>query len=469
MIIQLYRDNYTTTPVERLNFTLYNGYFNGTDANANLGFFDTAEVLATGSTSNLSNLETTSNSTFQQNFNDNEAMNDNWNMTGYTYSASNLTVTTRTNNNLRLTMTGLSDPQLNLQGTRPTVNSNNFKYIHLRYKVVSGNADYFQIFYYNTTGQAISGTRSKVINYGTITFGEWKTVVIDMSNDPNWITANWNQYRLDPISGDGNFKDAVIDFDYFIISNSINPPDYDTKSLKASGYFRAKKTGIYRFFTRSDDASFLAINDAIVVFNGGAHGAQDRFGNVSMTAGTYYKFDIYYGDSSSGQSFSAGYLEPNDDGTTSDSTNLEDFITNGTGLTTYYDINPETQPTSITNQYPLILEDNSLYGLFRISPLSLYINRTPFSTSKHDILYLASEDLFNNFNGTYKNYIQLHEKPVANDVERKRFTQFSHDMSFECELNGRIEVTLRRGSLEPIGWRYAMLILQLERVPDTSH
>lgn len=461
MLVQLYRDNYTTTAVERLNFTLYNGYFNGTDTSANLSFFDTAEVLATGSTTNLSSLGTTTNSTFQQNFNDTEAMNDNWNKSGYTYTPSNLTVTTRTNNNLRLTMTGLSDPQLSLQGTRPTVNSNDFKYIHLRYKVVSGNADYFQLFYYNTTGQPINGTLSVVVNYGTVTLGEWKTVVIDMSNDSNWTTANWNQYRLDPISG-GN---AVIDYDYFVISNSPNPPDYDTKSLKVTGYFRAKKTGIYRFFTRSDDASFLAINDAIVVFNGGAHGAQDRFGNVSMTAGTYYKFDIYYGDSSSGQSFSAGYLEPNDDGTTSGSTNLEDFITNGTGLTTYYDINPDTQPILTSSDYPLILEDSSLYGLFKVSPLALYTNRTNFSTSKHNILYLASEDLFNNFNGTYKNYIQLHEKPVANDVERKRFTQFSHDMSFECELNGRIEVRFRRGTYEPTNWRHAMLILQLERVP----
>ena len=162
---------------------------------------------------------------------------------------------------------------------------------------------------------------------------------------------------------------------------------------------------------------------------------------------------------------SCGYTEPNEDGTSGGSTNPDDFIQNATGLTTYYDINPETQPAITSASFPLVIEDNTLQGLFRVSPLALYYNRSDFATTKHEILYIASDDLFNNFNGTFKNYIQLHEKPVANDNERKRFTQFSSDMSFECELNGRIEVRFRRGTVESNAFRYAMLILDVERVP----
>lgn len=461
MLVQLYRDNYTTTPLERLNFTLYNGYFNGTNEIPNLGFFQTAEVLETGSTTNLSTLATATNGLFVENPTDTEAMNDNFFINGWTYTPNNtITIESRTINNIRVTSTG-NDPTITLGGSRPTINPNNFKYIHVRYKLISGNPTKLDLFYYNNTGQGLSGTRFATFDYTPITLGVWKNAVIDMTNVANWTIANWNIFRLDPMIGGG----STLELEHLVISNSPNPPDYNNKSLKISGFFRAKKTGTYRFFTRSADASFLAIDDEIVVLNGGTHASANQFGNISMIAGRHYKLDIYYGDSGSGQEFSSGYLEPNDNGTTSGSTNINDFITNGAGLTTFYDINPETQPTQTTSNFPLILKDATLQGLFRVSPIALYFNRSNFATSKHDILYIASDDLFNNFNGTYKNYIQIHEKPVANDVERKRFTQFSSDMSFICELNGKIEVRFRRGQFEPNAFRHAMLILDVERIP----
>lgn len=431
----------------------------------------------------------------------------------------------------------------------------------------------------------------------------------------------------------------------------------DVKSGIIYGFFRAKQTGTYTFFTRSRDASYLRINNVNVVYNNGIHEPQSVYGVYDCVAGKYYQFVIYYGNSGAGEAeFSAGYYEPdygivipekplNSNNTTltgvkyegeyiltsstvppvgrepfkafnksyygddrfdseggiynrfisglggyyslsgTASTNIvgggvysgswlqielptqirikhfkinrrslvnpaslldlfvflgtndpnagwfklyerttpsssywninnlhevksfnvetneneykyyriavfrnqqnsgyslaqlllytepppentDLYTTNGTGLTSYYDVNPETQDVLTTADYPLVIEDDTLQGLFRISILALYNNRSNFSTSKHELLYLASDDLFNNFNGTYKNYIQIHEKPVDNDTERKRFTQFSDDMSFECELNGRIEVKFRRGTFEPTNWRYAMLILDVERIPS---
>lgn len=455
MLVQLFKDNYSDPPEESLECKMYDGYFGGTTANPNLTWFNTAILLSINNTSNLSSLSSATNQNFQVNLNDTEAMNDNWNMTNYTYTQLGLTITTRTQNNLRLTMTNSTDPALVLEGTaRPTIDTSTFKYIHLRYKVVSGTPDVLQLFYYNAT-QGNTETRSVSRYYGSVTLGQWVNIVFDMSNDTNWTSGNWNRYRLDPISG----GTAVIDFEYFVISNSIQPPDFNFKSLKISGYFRAKKTGVCRFFTRSDDASFLYIDDVLVVDNGGTHAPQNRFGNINTVAGTYYKIDVYYGESSVGEEFSAGYLEDN-----STSTNINQFTTNATGLTTYYDINPHTQPVITSPNFPLVCLDHSLQGLFRVSILALYINRGQFATNKHRVFYMVSNELFNNFNGTYKNYIQLHEKPVANDIERKRFTQFSSDMSFECELDGKIEVVFRRGDEEPAQWRHAMLVLDVERI-----
>jgi hypothetical protein len=390
------------------------------------------------------------------------------------------------------------------------------------------------------------------------------------------------------------------------------------QSIKVSGFFRAKKTGTYRFFTYSNDKNILEIDGDDIIVNNDLK--QNTFANKSLIAGRYYSFNLYYGSrvfnyppvplvtnggeltgqlygngvytvtSSSntsgrtafdlfdgagswrpqntdrvgawvqlelpnaivlgafqvntftgggagvprkfkiegsndnfatsvllnetdwdvdqgsktieidppvnqafkyfrltnlevgyGTSFiqynyplmfyekaniSTGYLEPNDNGTNTGSTDPNDFIKNATGLTTYYDINPQTQPVLITSNFPLVMEDDTLQGRFRVSPLALYINRPNFLTSKYDIFYIASDELFNNFNGTYKNYIQLHEKPIADDNERKRFTQFSSDMSFECELNGKIEIRIRRGDFEPVTFRYFMVILDVERLDE---
>jgi hypothetical protein len=435
-------------------------------------------------------------------------------------------------------------------------------------------------------------------------------------------------------------------------------PSATNRSMKIYGFFRAKYTGTYRFFTMSKDASHLVIDGSIIVDNGTTHNTQIRYGTTNMVAGRYYSITIYYGNSGSGTAeFSAGFgfipeqnstiykypsgvitsltsnLSGNNYGngtyivsassvydtasnnriinafdgainnnawvsannvysttnglytgnisTTTTTTTIlgewlqielpyvvklsklglgartlgayspplaftlvannnvndtwvkifettntldptysgdgiwsagevvvidinsnnfyknyriivqrvapypsyqrycaigefeifsysdimqSEYVLNATGLTTYYETNPTTQAALTTNAFPLIIEDDTLQGKFKVSPLALYFNRENFSAGKHQLFYIASDDLFNNFNATYKNYIQLHEKPVVNDNERKRFTQFSSDMSFECELNGRIEVRFRRANAEPVTFRYAMLILDVERI-----
>lgn len=475
MLIHALFDNKTELG-DGLKYQLYNGYFNGTDALPNTTWFDTAELLASGTTTDLSSLATATNNTFQQNFNDTEAMYDNWNMTGYTYTAStDLTITTRTANNLRLTMTNSTDPQLNLEGTRPAIDTATYNYIHLRYKLVSGSADALVFFFYNTSAAADkyavfnynnvgSGGYPgvvKVNNYEDTITGKWYNIVFNMSTHPNWTAGNWAKFRLDPITGD-SAKTAVIDFEYFVISNSPNPPDYNYKSLKLSGAFRAKKTGVYRFFTRSDDASFLYIDGILTVSNGGSHAAQNRFGNVSLVAGSYYQFIIYYGDSTAGQEFSAGYLEPLDDGTTSGSTNVNNFITNGTGLTVYFQNNYTSGGGPFFTSY--IYNNPSLYGRFKIDIIGLYVERTNFSTGKDDLLYLISNQLYSPGSGS--RFLVLHEEPVSSDFVRKDHHYFSDNFEIVCQLNGFIEISFKRGVNSNVTFQRLLLVMQADPIDD---
>ena len=109
-------------------------------------------------------------------------------------------------------------------------------------------------------------------------------------------------------------------------------PGQELRSVCWYGFFRAKKTGVYTFKTRSDDASYLFINGNLIVNNAGIHAAQDRTGTCNLISGTYYYIQIFYGERTGFNSFEASYSEPNDDGTA----NTSNYIKNATGLGTYY-------------------------------------------------------------------------------------------------------------------------------------
>jgi len=62
------------------------------------------------------------------------------------------------------------------------------------------------------------------------------------------------------------------------------------------GYFYAHEDGNYRFGAISDDASYIFINDELVVSNGPRHGMKDRNGTKEFKKGDLCKIDIYFGE-----------------------------------------------------------------------------------------------------------------------------------------------------------------------------
>ena len=160
----------------------------------------------------------------------------------------------------------------------------------------------------------------------------------------------------------------------------------DSRSLKISGYFRAKKTGTYSFFTTSDDASFLYINNIPVVQNGGSHTPQIRVGIYPMTAGQYYKIDIYYGESVSSQEFSAGY-------------GFIDFSSNVSNTLYRY------PPTGLTSNYPEISGQQYGNGKYSVSSSSVNSGSIAFSASNAFDLSANASFTWASSSGRYTNGI----------------------------------------------------------------
>ena len=65
-------------------------------------------------------------------------------------------------------------------------------------------------------------------------------------------------------------------------------------SIAWSGWIRIDKNGVYRFGTKSDDGSFLKIDEQLVVDNGGLHASQEAWGDVSLTKGMHRIHIAYF-------------------------------------------------------------------------------------------------------------------------------------------------------------------------------
>jgi hypothetical protein len=79
----------------------------------------------------------------------------------------------------------------------------------------------------------------------------------------------------------------------------------DGWSIQWIGLFKPNQTGVWTFYTNSDDGSFLWIGSSAVsgytstnalVQNGGAHSLAEKSGSITLTAGVYYDIRIQYFD-----------------------------------------------------------------------------------------------------------------------------------------------------------------------------
>jgi len=100
------------------------------------------------------------------------------------------------------------------------------------------------------------------------------------------------QYQFYPLNEPVQSTKALADLDSFSTGKSsviafpeIELPEYF--GLKFSGYIKVPATGIYTFYTESNDGSCLYIGQELVVDNDGSHGAVERSGQTALKKGLY--------------------------------------------------------------------------------------------------------------------------------------------------------------------------------------
>ena len=83
-------------------------------------------------------------------------------------------------------------------------------------------------------------------------------------------------------------------------------------SIAWSGWIRIDKDGVYRFGAKSDDGSFLKIDEQLVVDNGGLHASQEAWGEISLTKGMH-RIHIAYFNAEAAYKFSVFWTPPHHD------------------------------------------------------------------------------------------------------------------------------------------------------------
>lgn len=176
------------------------------------------------------------------------ALYDNWINQAGGYTASNLTIDVIEENNLTITQTA-NNGNIQLYNRTPGINKDIYKFIHIKYKVLAGNPDFFQLFYgvntntseirsvvffydkdnltYRASGSnnivSVPSEAVSVVNDENIVIDKFKYITFDMTNSAIWSSGTWSFFRLDPCQ---STIGSQIQFEYFIISDSPNYPLY---------------------------------------------------------------------------------------------------------------------------------------------------------------------------------------------------------------------------------------------------
>ena len=90
----------------------------------------------------------------------------------------------------------------------------------------------------------------------------------------------------------------------------------DNYGVRWQGRFVPKKTGVHKFWTKSDDMSYLYVDYKKVVDNGGLHGMKEKHGTINMTKGKEYLIEIFFSEKGGGDDIIVWFQEPNGKKTT---------------------------------------------------------------------------------------------------------------------------------------------------------
>lgn len=187
--------------------------------------------------------------------------------------------------------------------------------------------------------------RSKATNYKeggvrvkTFTFGN--TVVTSSSSEPmNSGGFKWYYYEGSYFSVPSSFNNetptktgtGIKDFSSKHKATGGYLPNDGSKSnyaVRWQGRFVPKETGTHKFWTKSDDMSYLYVGNTKVIDNGGTHAEEEIDGTFNMTKGRKYLIEIFFSEKGGGDEMIVSFKEPNGTKTT----NFGGYMVNDTKI-----------------------------------------------------------------------------------------------------------------------------------------
>jgi len=176
----------------------------------------------------------------------------------------------------------------------------------------------------------------------TFTFGN--TVAMDLSGGFKWYYYEGSYFSV-PSSFDNkkpsNEGTGVTDFSNInkATNGVLQVNGRDNYAVRWQGRFVPKKDGSHKFWSKSDDMSYLYVNNDKVVDSGGLHGMDksgsydpDKYGTVIMEKGREYLIEIFFSEKGGGDNIIVNFQEPNGTKTT----NFSGYMVKDTNSYLYY-------------------------------------------------------------------------------------------------------------------------------------
>lgn len=129
-----------------------------------------------------------------------------WNAFSVHWSG-NTTVNSCTGSILDVTSTS-TDPIIDFGNALGSWNPVIYRYIQVRYKIVSGTGAWVGIFFYNT--EYTSASADTMVNTDLVSDNAWHVLTIDMSENAHWFDSNITGFRYDWCSA--NTVNAQLDY-----------------------------------------------------------------------------------------------------------------------------------------------------------------------------------------------------------------------------------------------------------------
>ncbi|GAK53755.1 hypothetical protein U14_05029 [Candidatus Moduliflexus flocculans] len=119
--------------------------------------------------------------------------------------------------------------------------------------------------------------------------------------------SNWNGQPILSL-----LEKSFTDYEMEFVEDLTKHADFPRTnfSIRWTGWIRIDNDGVYRFGTKSDDGSFVAIDQTLVIDNGGVHASQEAWGEVFLSKGMHH-IEMSYFNSEAAYRFAAFWAPPN--------------------------------------------------------------------------------------------------------------------------------------------------------------